>query len=215
MIISYKYTSDHDISFANEIDFKNKKILDIGSAMIANNSIKNFSCDNINYATVDLFPIKDSKLHFQGNISHFALWAQIKNHTEKYGKFDFAFVSHTLEDITNPFLVCNMLGDIAHEGIISCPSKYMECVKHKFGFRGFMHHRWIFNIENNRLVGYPKLNFIDHVNFFDEISNLYTPSNAELQIFWKNDINLQIVNNDFLGPTELDTLENYKNLLNN
>ena len=46
----------------------------------------------------------------------------------------------------------------------------------------------------------------------DKIADNYVKENAELQIFWENEIDLKIVNNDFLGPTVDSVKEYYKDL---
>lgn len=216
MIIKYQYTKDHDreevSNYISEIKSKNGIIIDIGgtfSSVFENDKFINKSRD----ATVDLLDLPTSKLHFKGNVSLFNTWIPILDHVNKHGKFDFCYISHLLEDIANPKLVCNLLSQIAKEGFIAIPSKYIECSRLSTNpFRGFIHHRWIFNIEKENFVCYPKLNFLEYLNHLDLLSTQKNTFNEELQVYWKNEINLNIVNNDFMGP-DPESVKNYYNNL--
>lgn len=213
MIVEYKYTSDHDRNtdrLKNEL-LNSKSILDIG-ANINSFYETDFLINKVRSATVDLFDIPESKLHFKGNISLASVWMNILSYVQKNGKFDYCYISHTLEDISNPKLVCNMMGMVAKKGFIAVPSKYTECKRHNEKYRGYIHHRWIYNIENKVLKGYPKQNFLEYENHLDEIANKHNKNNAELQIFWEDDVDLKIVNDDFLGPSVDAVIGYYKNL---
>ena len=67
-------------------------------------------------------------------------------------------------------------------------------------------------MENDVFKAYPKQNFIEYETHLDNIADNYVKENAELQIFWENEIDLKIVNNDFLGPTVDSVKEHYKDL---
>jgi hypothetical protein len=210
MIVKYNYTFDHDRNndfLKDWLYLGNKKILDVGSDMTSIYEDKPWIEIN-RFATLDLFDIPNSKLHFKGNISLFSTWQSILSYVDQNGKFDCCYISHTLEDISNPKMVCNILGSIADRGFIAIPSKYAECKRREGLYRGYIHHRWIFNMENNVFKAYPKQNFIEHETHLDKIANNYIKENAELQIFWENEIDLKIVNDDFLGPT-IDSVKKY------
>ena len=216
-MMEFKYGLDHDRTeikilfekFAGE----NKKIITIGSELMVdkdNSWIKTKS-----FATVDLFDTDNTdKLHFKGNISLFYVWMDLLNYVNKHGKFDFCYCSHTIEDISNPKMVCDLMPMIANSGLVSVPSKFVECKRGVEGeYRGYCHHRWIFNVENNNFISYPKLNFVEYCDFLDGVSEKYKQNNAELQIFWESNLELNIINNDFLGPTTKDIKNYYLNLL--
>src|SRR5271154_1289163 len=59
--------------------------------------------------------------------------------------FDFAMISHTLEDIRDPLYVCSQMIRCAKRGYIEAPSKFRECAKvaPSDTFAGYDHHRWI------------------------------------------------------------------------
>ena len=214
MIVKYKYTFDHDRNndfLKDWLCLGNKKILDVGSVMTSFSEDKPWIETN-RFATLDLFDNPNSKLHFKGNISLFSTWVSILDYVDQNGKFDCCYMSHTLEDIANPKLVCNIFGSIADRGFIAIPSKYVECKRLGESYRGYIHHRWIFNMENDVFKAYPKQNFIEYETHLDKIADHYVKENAELQIFWENEIDLKIVNNDFLGPTVDSVKEYYKDL---
>lgn len=218
MSFKYTYSCDHDRkelgSYLIEIKEKNGTIIDIGGFMKSAFTESNFDIENLRTAIVDLKPVNTNKINFVGNISFYKIWDEILNYVSIHGKFDFCYASHILEDISNPKLVCNMLSHIAKEGFIATPSKYYEAKRHRENlYRGFIHHRWIFNIENEKFVGYPKQNFIEYLDEFDSLAKQLRYENQELQIHWKNSINMDIINDDFLGPTVENVINYYKKIL--
>lgn len=214
----YRYGIDHDRSFLKDyildLDSNNKKILDVGCDSNLH-SLNPEWLDNLkNVTTLDLFDFSfKNKNHFSGNISLYNTWLPLINYVNKNGKFDFCYMSHTLEDVANPQMVCNILSTISLSGFIATPSKYAECARlGNNKYRGYIHHRWIFNIENNKFFGYPKQGFIEFEDYLDTIANKRNNQNEELQIFWTNKIELNVINNDFLGPNESVVKVLYKNL---
>jgi hypothetical protein len=76
-----------------------------------------------------------------------------------------------------------------------------------------MHHRWIWNNENGQLIAYPKVPIIDSMTFHPYEIEIETKAELELRMFWINDINFAIANNDYLGPTAEAIYEIYKKLV--
>jgi hypothetical protein len=162
-------------------------------------------------AIVDINECKDKSIkQFQFNICDHDSWGELLEYVDKNGKFDFVICSHTLEDISNPLLVTQQLTKIAKAGYIAIPSKFIELSKNLKDinfeilvsdnrFRGYMHHRWIFQIEDGEFVGYPKLPFLEADTFFDGIAKLDL-NIRDLSFIWTDKIELKIVNNDFMGP---------------
>ena len=68
------------------------------------------------------------------------------------GQFDFVTCAHTLEDVRDPIWVCHELIRVARAGYIEVPSRLEE---HTYGFQGpwvgWGHHRWLIEIEANRI----------------------------------------------------------------
>jgi hypothetical protein len=154
-----------------------------------------------NYAThyVDI-NLQDTTHTFSGNLSMPDTWEKLLSYVHEKGKFDYSICTHVLEDIANPKLVCEMLGRVSKRGFISLPSKYIEFSRVEGPWRGFIHHRWVFNVEEGKLVAYPKLGFLESPDY-DPIALQHNfDSNSELQIFWSDEVNLKLVNNDYLGP---------------
>jgi FkbM family methyltransferase len=162
--------------------------------------------------TVDINGVESDNV-FVGNISLPHVWKKVLDYVDKNGLFDYSIATHVLEDVGNPKLVCEMLGAISKRGLLAFPSKYKELIRQEGPYRGYIHHRWIFNVEDNQLVAYPKLGFLEHDTVFDELARKNQFGNEELQIEWLGKIDLKIVNDDFLGPNVESVKQYYRKLL--
>ena len=164
-------------------------------------------------ATVDL---NEASLidttHFRGDINNIHVWDGVLDYVAKNGKFDFCICTHTLEDISNPIFVVNMLSKIANEGFVAVPSKYVESRRNGGPCRGWLHHRWIFNNENEKVIAYPKLPSTEHLECLDQVALEYGQHNSELSFFWEGVCDIEAVNGDFF-PSDAFALNIYKNLL--
>lgn len=161
------------------------KCIDIGGA----NSFAHGYLD----AVVDIRePQASAKYKFIGNIDEPEIWQQILAHVKKFGKWDYAICTHTLEDINNPVYAARMIEQIANAGIIVEPSKYRELTRFSGNFRGFIHHRWIFDIRQGQLVALPKINYIED-SYFDPAQHLLM-GNEELIVEWKDSIGMRALN---------------------
>ena len=142
-------------------------------------------------------------------------WEEVVNYVDKHGKYDFSICTHTLEDINNPKHVCKQLSYISHQGYIAVPSKYRELSRFIEGmspYRGYIHHRYIFNIENNEVIAYPKINFLEYMEFFDKVADK-SENKCDLSFLWKDEINIKYINNNYLGPDIASIETYYLNLL--
>lgn len=226
-MITYKnlsqINSNHHVAFSYlqskfNIEKRNYRIIDVGAG--ANpwaidwlthvvdvftdpKYLENFKEKNIEIFNVDINDPRD--------------WDVVLDDVEKNGKFDFVICSHTLEDINNPKITCEMLNRIGKSGYISMPSKYAEMTLFEYKsncglpYRGYHHHRWIYQIKNNILIGVPKMNFHDYIQFnFDESKAIGT----EIAFLWKDDFDYEFINPDQLldnrvGPNKImDLFEN-------
>jgi len=154
--------------------------------------------------------------HFKCDITHPNSWKEILEYVENNGKFDFCICTHTLEDIINPVYVAEQIEKIAKEGYIAVPTKYRELSRFEINgcnsFRGYIHHRWIFDVVDNIFIGYPKINYIEINSDFDKISDLDN-NKLDLSFFWKDKIDIIYLNNNYLGPSGFDVMIYYNNLL--
>lgn len=164
-------------------------LIDINPPTYENSNIKYFSMD-----------ITDPKS-----------WSEILEYVKINGKYDFCICSHTLEDIINPSFVCEQISQIAKEGFIAFPSKYRELARDNELYRGYIHHRWIFTVQNSELIGYPKVSFIEYQSFLDQIASVDKNIN-DLSFYWKDNISIKYVNNNYLGPDENSVINYYKQL---
>ena len=144
-------------------------------------------------------------------------WNTLLGIVGREGKFDYAICTHTIEDIYNPVTLLEMLPKIAHAGIVTAPSIYSELSRHMFGrlnppWLGFIHHRWILEQKDNKVLLIPKLSVLEHMVgdefILDGNSNTY-----EIQYHWENDLPYCIFMDNWLGPDTLTVYQNYQNLI--
>ena len=72
-------------------------------------------------------------------------------------------------------------------------------------YRGYIHHRWIFDMEDDTLKIFPKLPAIEVMDGID-----LTPQNTELSFYWEDDIPYKMFQDDWLGPNPWDLINNYR-----
>jgi len=152
--------------------------------------------------------------HYQCDITHPDSWKKILDDVNNNGKFDFCICTHTLEDIMNPGFVCEQMSKIAHAGYIAVPSKHRELARFEYScYRGYIHHRWIFTIHDNQCIGFPKINYIDSVNIFDAVADV-SNSCSDLSFYWKGEMKIHYINNNYLGPSVDHVVDYYNQLCN-
>jgi len=154
-----------------------------------------------------------SKISFVGDINSPQVWEAVEKDVLKNGLFDYCICSHTLEDIVNPVFVALMIKKFCRAGFIAVPSKFTEMKTVEGPYRGYIHHRYIYNFEDGKLIGYPKLNFIEYDRRFDALANQFKVENSELQLFWDGGFELKIINDNYMGPNVTAVLGYYNNLL--
>lgn len=121
-------------------------------------------------------------------------WSLILDDVEKNGKFDFVICSHTLEDLNNPKIALKMINKIGKAGYISMPSKYAEFTKFETrggleGYNGYHHHRWIYQIKNDILIGYPKMNFLEYAKLEEGEVN----TTVEIAFIWEDSFDYKLL----------------------
>ena len=207
MITIAKYTTQERESILMHLkNSKYQRVLDIGY------SANNWSSQFVTHI-IDINPVKTDKICFFGDINSTEVWNQVEKDVKLNGMFDFCIISHVLEDIINPVYVSKMINKFCLAGFIALRSKFIESTRNiENKYRGFIHHRYIFDIQNNKLIGYPKLNFIEYDTRFDLLEKQYTEYNCELQIYWLAQFELSIINDNYMGPDLISVLQYYENL---
>lgn len=215
-IMFSNFNREHVIKYVKEQKKNNPefKVIDIGGSA----EYTSWSYSIIDYiADVNNPPPslanKNNIKFFKFNFNYESEWEEILEYVEKNGKFDFCICSHVIEDISTPYVLLNMINKIAKEGFIGVPSKYRELSTIESEWLGYIHHRWLYSIDNGKLIAYPKVNFIDKINFLTNIGNKDNDL-LDLSFFWKGQIKFDIVNNDYLGPDLNSVIGYYKKLIN-
>lgn len=119
-------------------------------------------------------------------------------------EFDFVYCRHVLEDLSNPFIVCNEMSRVAKAGYIETPSPLVEVCrgvnlkedKNPAPWRGYHHHRYFVWSEKETLFFATKFPILEHHSFGNEdafrkilTSNAFSWNNY---FFWDGKINYSI-----------------------
>jgi Methyltransferase domain len=118
---------------------------------------------------------------------------------------DFIYCRHTLEDIYNPFWLCQEMQRVAKAGYIETPSPLAEVCRYIDGgispWRGYIHHRYlVWEDEGNLnfLPKYPIIEYLDLGQEEDEIIDLLnvSPMYWNTHFFWHESINSKRLEHD-------------------
>lgn len=110
-------------------------------------------------------------------------------------EFDFVYCRHTLEDMWNPFHLCDEMSRVAKAGYIETPSPMAELGRGVDGgsppFRGYHHHRWIIWMANRELRFVTKYPFVEYLRFEEEKIEemLLQPRYWNTHCLWEESIN--------------------------
>jgi hypothetical protein len=122
------------------------------------------------------------------------------------GYFDYAFCSHTLEDVRDPIGACEELMRVARRGYIEVPSRLRESFYGKRFMRlrallgrplrvGYGHHRWFCERQGEGLVFMAKtLTAVHSTDFIvsrDELGRDLTPEESWIGFFWNGTFPVQ------------------------
>lgn len=191
------------IDFVKNQKGRNKKfsVIDIGGG--ANGWTKNIA-DFI----VDI-NIADSAHSMHFDICEDSQWDKLLKHVGIYGLFDYCICTHTLEDIYNPFPALINFSKIAKSGTITMPSIYAE-LSHieSFSWRGNIHHRWIYEFDNNEILVIPKIGLIE--NLVDKVN--LNSGITEIRFDWSEEISYKNFMSNYLGPDVKSVILNFENL---
>ena len=183
-------------------------VIDFGGS--ANNWCSSFCDAIVDFNTAQ--GLHENTRFFNMDITHPDSYSDLEDYVNKNGKFDFSICSHTLEDIMNPGFVIEKICKLSNEGYIAVPSKYREMSRFEGRYRGYIHHRWIFDNHDGVFTGYPKINYIERQDNFDSIADLSANKN-DLSFYWKDSIDFKYVNDNYLGPSVSEVIKYYNKLL--
>lgn len=160
---------------------------------------------------------------FHVDVEDYKSFDELHAYCEKNGKFDFIICTHTLEDLNNPKLLCQKMNELGKAGYISIPSKYTELSFFEFwyptsksrnkaldiygkyqiqcspirDYKGYCHHRWIYQIKENKLIGFPKQNIFERTSSIEleEIiqSQKHRQSLSEISFWWQDSFDFDFI----------------------
>jgi FkbM family methyltransferase len=162
-------------------------------------------------ATLDLNDCAAAPLHFRGNVNDVRSWDRVLEHVSRHGRFSFCICSHTLEDIAYPAVALEMMPRIADAGYVAVPSRYLESIRPEAPYRGYIHHRWVFDAVDDKLTLAPKIPLLDFLTFAHEADWAKAPERFQFQLFWRGGIEFSVLNGDYLGPNKDAVVEMYTN----
>jgi hypothetical protein len=140
-------------------------------------------------------------------------WDKLLAHVQFEGKYDYAICTHTLEDIYNPITALELLPKIANAGVITMPSIRAELSRAESQFwLGYIHHRWIFDQQDEQMLVIPKLEVLDAL-VADSIK--YQADTEEVIFQWQDRIPYTMFMNNYLGPNADAVINSYNELIRN
>ncbi len=121
--------------------------------------------DEVTDAYVDVFEFDTDRQLFVGDINDEDVWREV----EQNGPFDFAIISHVLEDIRYPMTALRWMPKIAKAGFLGLPNRHTEFSNGVSDYwLGQSHHSWIFTVADvggeNLLHALPKFACVEYFN---------------------------------------------------
>ncbi len=121
--------------------------------------------DDVTDAYVDVFPFETDKKLYVGDVNDEEVWQEV----EKDGPYDFAIISHVLEDIRYPMTALRWMPRVAKAGFLGLPNRHTEFANGVSDYwLGQSHHSWIFTVVNdggsNLLRAVPKFACVEYFN---------------------------------------------------
>ncbi len=121
--------------------------------------------DDVTDAYVDVFEFDTDKKLFVGDVNDEAVWLEVQQN----GMYDFAIISHVLEDIRYPMTALRWMPQIAKAGFLGLPNRHTEFSNSVSDYwLGQSHHSWIFTVVPdggaNMLRAVPKFSCVEYFN---------------------------------------------------
>jgi hypothetical protein len=177
-------------------DKKYPRVLDIGGSRTSIEFADKYVTHILDLTESEI-PTTREKKYFFGDCCKNQVWEDVIKDVKNNGLFDFTICTHTLEDLTMPSIVIENIVKVSKNGYIAVPSKYAECTRREGSWRGYYHHRWIFDVnQSGSVLGIPKINAIDHLPFIDHMYDMSKEdylSLEELQFFWSESPDIKFV----------------------
>jgi hypothetical protein len=134
------------------------------------------------------------------------------DYVAKNGKFTFSICCHVIEDLESFLPTLRLLEKISKSGVVIVPSKHMELMRFAGPRLGYIHHRWVFDAEDDaRLVAYPKIGALEYLDMSRVASD--DSDKFEWRGWWDGKIDVRRANDGFLGPTEEAVIDMYEKRL--
>lgn len=121
--------------------------------------------DEVTDAYVDVFDFETDKKLYVGDVNDEAVWQEV----QQDGQYDFAIISHVLEDIRYPMTALRWMPRIAKAGFLGLPNRHTEFANGVSEYwLGQSHHSWIFTVVEtngaNLLRAVPKFACVEYFN---------------------------------------------------
>ena len=146
-------------------ELRQRKLDNPGYSVIDIGGRNNPWADEVTDAYVDVFEFDTDRKLFVGDINDEAVWREVA----QAGTFDFAIISHVLEDISYPMTALRWMPKIARAGFLGLPNRHTEFSNSVSDYwLGQSHHHWIFTVikqgDANVLRAVPKLACVEYFN---------------------------------------------------
>lgn len=109
-------------------------------------------------------------------------------------ELDFVVCSHTLEDVRDPLWVCSEMIRISKAGYIEVPSRLWEtCRGHEPKIAGLSHHRWLIEIDGDRIQFLQKFHAIHRLRHSlpPRLLKSLDEDQSVTWLFWKDSFDYQ------------------------
>jgi len=116
------------------------------------------------------------------------------------GRFDYGVAPHVLQTLARPSVLLDRLPLLAEAGWITTPSRYLEVLRIEGAHRGFAHHRWGVDHEQDRLLLAPKAPLIEQMAFPGEAEWRQATDRFELQVSWRGGLRYQVLAGEDMLP---------------
>lgn len=121
--------------------------------------------DSVTDAYADIFQFETDRKLYVGDVNAEDVWREI----EADGPYDFAIISHVLEDVHYPMTGLRWLPRVAKAGFVGLPNRHTEFSNGVSNYwLGQAHHTWIFLVVDEggemALRAVPKLPCVEYFN---------------------------------------------------